>query len=166
MTIWEYVTLTSSNHYGGHQARRAWSITRTWDSYLMIKTLWSLMNQTNLCITIHGNSSVLWIETTWFVSMVQPAKPRHRKHSCWSITESVRTATGPSPWCRLSRRHLLTGNLKMMHNYSSFSNLKSSFSPFSCFVRDNFFLNLLKKELIISLMSRWNLMNSDVWTWS
>jgi hypothetical protein len=131
-----------------------------------MKTSLSLMNRINLCTTIQVSSSVLCTETTWFVSMAQQARLRHRKHSSWSIMESDHTATGLSPWCHWFKLLLLTESLKTMRKCFSCSDLRFFNIQFSYSVRTIFFLNLLQKELSISLLSRWSLMNSDVWTWS
>ena len=124
------------------------------------------MNQIQLCTTNQVSSSFLCTETTWFVSTAQQAKLRHRRHSCWSITESVRTATGQSLWVRSSKLHLLTDSLKMMCKCSSFSDLRFFLTLFFCSVRTIWLLNFLQKELSTFLFSRWNLRNSGVWTWS
>ena len=124
------------------------------------------MNQIKLCTTIQVSSSVLCTETTWFVSTAQQAKLRHRRHSCWSITESVRTATGQSLWVRSSKLHLLIDSLKMMCKCSSYSDLRFFLTLFFCSVRTIWLLNCLQKELSTFLFSRWNLRNSGVWTWS
>ena len=166
MIIWDCVTQNSSQHCGGHQASKAWGTTRTCHSSLTMKTSLSLMNRINLCTTIQVSSSVLCTETTWFVSMVQQARLRHRKHSSWSIMESDHTATGLSPWCHWFKHILLTESLKTIRKSFSCSDLRFFNIQFSYSVRTIFFLNLLQKELSTSLLSRWSLMNSDVWTWS
>jgi len=154
MTTLECVILSSSNHYRGRQVVTVWCTTRTWDSCLMMKTSFSLMNRIRLCTTIQARFSVLCKETTWFVSMAHQAKLRHRRSLCWSITESVRTATGLSLWCRRSRLHSLIGSLKTMCKCSSYLDLRSFLTLFFYSVRTIWFLNLLQKESGISLLSR------------
>ena len=166
MIIWDCVTQNSYQHCVGHQASKAWGTRRTCHSSLMMKTSLSLMNRINLCTTIQVSSSVLCIETTWFVSMAQQAKLRHRKHSSWSITESVHTAAGLSPWDHWYKLLLLIESSKTRRKCSSCSDLRSLHTQFSYSVRIISLLNLRYKELSMSLLSRWCLMNLDVWTWS